>query len=128
MSTETSGKAIQEFKDALEGTNETNNEPTPIGKAGAGDRKSKPGGASRVPPKGEGASRVAPAARESAGGARGELRTNLKDKETPPITEIIPELKEHPEIAKKMKDLGFEDVLQKEWMRQNREQAKTAEG
>ena len=48
----------------------------------------------------------------------------MKDKETPSITEIIPELKNHPEIAQRMKDLGFEDVLQKEWSRQEHEKLK----
>lgn len=49
---------------------------------------------------------------------RGGIKTEIKDREVPKITDIIPELKEHPEAAQRLKDLGFETVLQREWMRQ----------
>lgn len=127
MNPETSGRAIQEFKDALEGTNETNNEPTPAGKAGRSNKQSKPGGAGGVPPGGKGGARPASPPREGAGSGEGnerELRVNLKDKETPKITDIIPELKGHADIEQKIKDLGFEKVLQKEYMRQHAQQPK----
>ncbi len=73
MNSETSGRAIQEFKDALEGTNETNNKPTPVGKGGGSNTKSQSGGTSRVPPGSAERARPAQPPREGAGGSR-ELR------------------------------------------------------
>lgn len=93
MSPETSGRAIQEFKDALEGTNETNNEQTPAGKAGAGNREGKPGGASRVPSSRESVGGAAAAARESAGGAGRELRANKLEVAEKPAEESGKELR-----------------------------------
>jgi len=177
MSPETSGRAIQEFKDILEGTNETNNEPTPAGKGGRGNKQGKSRGVGEVSSgRAEGA-RIAAAPREGAGGElrteigkgvkpfnvewkpngkygvvnpkgvtlqefptreaaeaaaykmaeqsqrvkaeQEELKTEINEGK-PKIMEIIPELKDHPEIEQRIKDLGFEDVLQKAWHQQHR--------
>src|SRR5260370_9575360 len=125
MSEETSGRAIKEFKDAPEGGNETDTKPQTPRKNGRGKREGKAGGIGGVPAERSGAGGIAASPGEGAGSSgREELRANLKDKEAPKITDIIPELKGHPEIEQKIKDLGFENVLQNEWMRQNREKAK----
>jgi hypothetical protein len=56
-----------------------------------------------------------------------DLNLAIKDKDAPKITEIIPELKDHPEIEQRLKDLGFEGVLQKEWIRQHGDKPAPAE-
>ncbi len=128
ISEKTSGRAIQEFKNAIGGGNEGGNEPKTFGGAGKGNTKGKTGGIGAVSSGRAEGTRPAGETGASAGRSEGkELRTNLKDKETPKITDIIPELKEHPEIEQKIKDLGFEGVLQKEWVRQKQEKTK-AEG
>jgi len=60
-----------------------------------------------------------PVTKRGVEGYSNALKMNIKGPETPPITEIIPELKNHPEIEQKIKDLGFENVLQKEYIRQH---------
>jgi hypothetical protein len=132
MSEETSGRAIQEFKDALEGSNATNNKPQTFGKNGGLGKKSDAGGIGGVPSSREATNGTTPAPGEGARGGAGrssgeELRADLKDKDAPKITEIIPELKDHPEIEQRLKDLGFEGVLQKEWIRQHGEKPAPAE-
>lgn len=67
MNEETSGRAIQEFKNAIEGTNETNNEQKTPGKNGRNDSKSNSGGTGGVSPGRSKESRAAGAPRESSG-------------------------------------------------------------
>jgi len=127
---ETIGQAVQEVRQARGGGNGPSNKESTITGTGKGGGKDVTGGQGKVPNKNaEGArpsNEAGAGAGSETGGSRG-LKTEIKDKEAPAITEIIPELKAHPEIEKKIKDLGFENVLQNEWMRQNREKPTAVE-
>src|ERR1700719_3746427 len=130
MHPETIGQAVQEVRQARGttgtggGGNGPSNKESSTPRTGKSSGETKAGGKGKVP--NANAEGARPAGKTGAdtgseAGGDGGLKTEIKDKETPAITEIIPELKAHPEIEQKIKDLGFEDVLQKEWMRQQRE-------
>lgn len=76
MSDKTSGRAIQEFKNAIEGQNETNESPNP-GKAGKGNKESNSGGIGGVQGQGKKGTRSAGETGAGAGTRGGEkLKTN----------------------------------------------------
>jgi len=121
---ETIGQAVQEVRQARGGGNGPSNKESVAAGAGKSGGKDVTGGQGKVPNKNAEGAR--PAGKEGAGagsgaGGSGGLKAEIKDKESPKITEIIPELANHPDVAQKIKDLGFEGALQKEWMRQQRE-------
>jgi hypothetical protein len=57
--------------------------------------------------------------------AKAERNAKLREENSnvlsaPQLREIIPEIKSYPEVEQKLKDLGFESALQKEWVKQHR--------
>jgi predicted GNAT family acetyltransferase len=87
MTPETSGRAIQEFKDVIEGTNETNDEPTSAGKNKPSGGKDKSGGAGAFPRGRKSGAQSASEEGKSSRGSRGEGKSEEPEREVAPAVE-----------------------------------------